>query len=120
MKLEMIGPLLIILASFVSTATAACDNVPANIKLGLLVSGDYESSRIRNSVQLALQAISSSRFGISLGIDSITLLSSNTFLDGCFRNTSSLDPQFPPNNPSSISSGVQAGFSAMNTNGVNV
>jgi hypothetical protein len=120
MRMVWIGLLFFIFASSISLVAAICDTVPANIKLGLFVNGDYESYRIRNSVQLALQAISSTRFGVSLGIDSITLSASNTFLDGCFRNTSSLDPQFPANNPSSIASALQTGFSTMISNGVHV
>ena len=105
-------------------AAAACDtslSSPVNVRLGLFVSGDYESNRIQNSVQLALQSVPLSRYGVTLNFDTVTLNSSNSvYLDGCFHNTSSLDPTLPANNPSSPEAGVLAGITGMLANGVHV
>ena len=78
------------------------------------------------SPQLALESIPIVAYGASIGTDSISLDSANTVLDGCFRQTSNLDPVFPPNshftatNPASEQVGAANGTANLVAAGVHV
>lgn len=76
--------------------------------------------------QLALESIPITAYGASIGTDSISLDTANTVLDGCFRQTSNLDPAFPPNslftatNPVSQQVGAENGTANLVAAGVHV
>ena len=47
--------------------------------------------------QLALESVPIAAYGATIGTDTLSLSASDTYLDGCFRRVSNLDPVFPPN-----------------------
>jgi hypothetical protein len=75
---------------------------------------------------LALESIPITAYGASIGTDSISLDTANTVLDGCFRQTSNLDPAFPPTslftatNPASEQVGAGNGTANLVAAGVHV